>query len=140
MNSTTSVVERPGPAATVSRAKAGKVTIDLRPSGLAVVYDDGRLVGSWRRTRWLGRVVPFDVRTPESTRPAAARALTTAHRERWQGRVLRVEAAIERACAWQLVDGDSIPPIPRWLEVGTVIVFWGCVLLGLAVQLLEPWR
>jgi hypothetical protein len=44
------------------------------PSGLIVILSDGRQVGSWRRTRWLRRLVPYDVRTPAWTRDLARRA------------------------------------------------------------------
>jgi hypothetical protein len=46
-----------------------------KSGALVVVYLGGRLIGSWRRTRWLRRLVRYDVRTPAWTRGAAGRAL-----------------------------------------------------------------
>ena len=48
---------------------SGTVTIEVFDSGLAVVSQQGRIIGSWRRTRFLRRWVPYMLGTPEWTLP-----------------------------------------------------------------------
>ena len=46
----------------------------VQRSGLIVVRRACRVIGSWRPTRFRGRLERFDVRTPEATRSLAERA------------------------------------------------------------------
>ena len=71
-----------------STAVREDVTAVLFPSGLVTVSIDGRLVGSWRRTWWRGRLVTFDRRTPGRTRPAAELVLAAGLPGGWRRSVM----------------------------------------------------
>jgi hypothetical protein len=73
------------------------VSTRVMPSDVVMVYVGGRLVGSWRPTRWRRRLVPHLLTTPEWTRPHAAEALTrmrsAAHATAEVGRMRESEPA-----------------------------------------------
>jgi hypothetical protein len=106
----------------------------LLPSGLAGVYVDGRLVGSWRRTWWRGRLVILDQRTPEWTRSAAELVLTTDVPTGWRRSLKEAIEAIEGASEWELFDMGSIPPIPRPVQVGVAVAGVLLTVLAAAVN------